>query len=415
MRFIGNLVYKGFDKNPQFEDQNDYVLINTISLSGLVFNTVLTFLSFLFFSWIFFLLSLTSIVVCIAVYLLNTNRQEHIARYIFALSIPIYMVLFTYFYGNIGMEYILIPAVIFAAYLLRSDSLGSTIIFIFGAIEFIFCKYLLIEHHEALLIPEEYGYLFYPTIVVSLSLIYAGTWLFRSSHLRRRKELTAISEVRGKLLSILSHDLRGPMNNLKMLSKDLTDETIPDNDKKYLLNLLFDDFQSTSMMLENTLLWVKRQMNDIHPDHQRINISKVVEENIHLLKSSADQKKVEVISRIPENLSVYSDKEILNLILRNLITNAIKFSYPNRGRVEVSAEMEGEKLWIKVKDNGLGMDENKLNSLFSDPTSNIGTNKEKGYGVGLILVSTFIQSLGERLRVKSEKNKGSEFLFSLDK
>jgi len=149
-------------------------------------------------------------------------------------------------------------------------------------------------------------------------------------------------------------------------------------------------------------------------DPENINIVDLINQSTELFIASAQQKSITIISEIPVNRSVFADKAMVNTILRNLISNAIKFTNPG-GEIVVSTEQTQNELVVSVSDNGVGMDQESISELFriDKNHSTLGTENEKGTGLGLLLCKEFAERLGGRIWVESESGKGSKFFFSI--
>ena len=169
--------------------------------------------------------------------------------------------------------------------------------------------------------------------------------------------------------------------------------------------------------LENLLLWSKSHMeDDFTIQIKEINLYEIVNQNYELLHESAVQKHIEIYNHIDVNTYVTADFDQIDLVLRNLLSNALKFTH-NNGQVEVSAEEKDNEIIVSIKDNGVGMDSEKAKNLFDNQEhkSSMGTIGEKGTGLGLLLCKEFINKHGGRIWAESEPKKGSTFYFSLPK
>jgi signal transduction histidine kinase len=157
------------------------------------------------------------------------------------------------------------------------------------------------------------------------------------------------------------------------------------------------------------------QMDKMHLQAGNVHLKKIVDENIDLL-GSIQNKHVTMINRVPETAIGYADSNTINLVIRNLITNAIKFTNDG-GEIIVAAEEKATELLVSVKDNGIGMPEDIQKKLFDkvNPYSTRGTANEKGTGLGLILCKEFVEKNGGRIWVESNNDKGSTFWFTLPK
>jgi len=230
------------------------------------------------------------------------------------------------------------------------------------------------------------------------------------------KYLSELNAKKDKLFSIIAHDLRSPFSSIAGLSKILIDEK-RDIDKKkevQILRGIHDTIEKSYSLLENLLLWARAEMKKNTFKLEKLNIQKVAEENIQLHGISALNKFIDIKNNISKELIINADKNMLNTVLRNLISNAIKFSNTN-GEIEISAYNKNESCILSVKDNGVGMTKQQLDSLFNiaEVETTPGTYNETGSGLGLILCKEFVEKHHGKIWVESEVNTGSQFSFSI--
>ena len=228
----------------------------------------------------------------------------------------------------------------------------------------------------------------------------------------KNRLLEELNAVKDRLFSIISHDLRAPLGSLKSLLTLLNDKTLSEAQVTALFPKLSQDVGYTSDLLDSLLHWAKSQLHGIHTNPKKIDMKALVEENISLLSSIAEQKNIELTNEIGENVIVLADEDMTRTILRNLVSNALKFTKAN-GHIRVSAQTLREGLEVTVEDTGVGMSQEVLSQLFKGNITKRGTKNEKGTGLGLILVKDFLEKNGGTIRVESEVGKGSKFIFTL--
>lgn len=232
---------------------------------------------------------------------------------------------------------------------------------------------------------------------------------------KRSEELEQLNEVKDKFFSIISHDLRSPINALAGIMDLLDKGAISSEELPTAIKELKTRFNHTRSLMNNLLDWTVLQMDKMHLQAGNVQLKKIVDENIDLL-GSIQNKHVTMINRVPETAIGYADSNTINLVIRNLITNAIKFTNDG-GEIIVAAEEKGHELLVSVKDNGIGMADDIQKKLFDkvNPYSTRGTANEKGTGLGLILCKEFVEKNGGRIWVESNIDKGSTFWFTLPK
>jgi PAS domain S-box-containing protein len=244
-----------------------------------------------------------------------------------------------------------------------------------------------------------------------------GTHIDITRQKETEQQLQELIVTRDKLFSIIAHDLRGPIGNflpiLDLLtgSKDIDEET-----KKIFIEELKKAARSTFSLLENLLSWSRSQANAILLKSALFVINNTIRDNIDLLLSSAKNKSITISQKISEELSIYADPDTVNLVIRNLLTNAIKFT-PDNGTITVSAHDNGRQIEVEIADTGVGMTKEVVDILFTSKTfrTTRGTHDEKGSGLGLILCKDFVERNGGEIHVESVVGEGSRFIFTLPK
>jgi signal transduction histidine kinase/predicted negative regulator of RcsB-dependent stress response len=267
-------------------------------------------------------------------------------------------------------------------------------------------------------------------VVMALSVILLAT-VYRSGQRRRQintlllrhqqemetrsEELERLNQVKDKFFSIISHDLRSPINALAGLLDLLDKGAVKPEELSRHIHELKSRFNHTRTLLNNLLDWTLLQMDKLNLQATRTDLHKLVDENIQLL-GSVPNKRIKLHNRIPEDTIGFADSNTVNLVIRNLMTNAIKFTNDG-GEVVIFTEDQGEEWLVTVRDNGVGMNEEVLKMLFDKtaPYTTRGTANEKGTGLGLILCKEFVEKNGGKIAVESTVGKGSKFSFTIPK
>jgi signal transduction histidine kinase len=232
---------------------------------------------------------------------------------------------------------------------------------------------------------------------------------------KRSQELEQLNKVKDKFFSIISHDLRSPVNALAGLLDLLDRGAIKPEELPMALKELRTRFTHTRTLLNNLLDWTLLQMDKLNLQASRVNLHALVEENTALL-TSMQQKSIHLINQVSPLAFAMADSNTINLVIRNLLTNAIKFTNDG-GEIVIAAEEKNNEWIISVRDNGIGMSPEVRKILFDKtiPYTTRGTANEKGTGLGLILCKEFVEKNNGRIWVESEEGKGSTFWFSLPK
>jgi signal transduction histidine kinase len=232
----------------------------------------------------------------------------------------------------------------------------------------------------------------------------------------REKELRENIDTKNKLFSIIGHDLRGPIGALQGILNLLKSGEIDKNEFLDFTPKLTDDVDHISFTLNNLLSWGQTQMNGAVTRPASIGLGSLVRENINLLSEVAKKKSIKVKNEIVGNVQVWSDSNQIDIVIRNLMSNALKFT-PENGLITLKAEEYKEHWQVCIQDTGVGMDKITLEKLFSD-SSNIttyGTNNEKGTGLGLSLCKEMVEKNKGKIWVESKLRIGSCFYFTLPK
>jgi ligand-binding sensor domain-containing protein/signal transduction histidine kinase len=233
----------------------------------------------------------------------------------------------------------------------------------------------------------------------------------------RNSELQKLNSTKDKFFSIIGHDLKGPINSLTAFSNLLIVYT--DKMSKEEIRLMAIDFDKTlknvSLLLENLLNWARSQSGNIDFTPEAFDLTESLKKNSELLKDQASNKNIR-IERVHSNerIEVRAHKQSVDTIIRNLISNAIKFTLPG-GLVTIGTQLSGNEVIVSVKDTGIGISAEVLQKLFRlDVKHSVrGTANEKGTGLGLLLCKEFVEKNGGRIWVESAESEGSLFQFSL--
>jgi len=233
------------------------------------------------------------------------------------------------------------------------------------------------------------------------------------------QELKALNLSKDKFLSVISHDLRNPLTSLLASSENLTRdaEKLQPEQIKLFSGIINRTSRKILEQLNELVEWAKTQREKISFSPGRLSLKKAIDESLELLKPVATQKGVPLNNLIEDGLYVNADALMLRSILQNLVTNAIKFTPQNGMPITVTAQVVGDMVEICVQDQGVGMSERSQKLLLIDDhaRSLLGTDQEKGSGLGLLLVKDFVLQHGGYIQAKSELDKGTCFKFTLPK
>ena len=234
------------------------------------------------------------------------------------------------------------------------------------------------------------------------------------SILMQKEELNQLNTVKDKLLSVISHDLRGPIAAVSGLLGLLKSGHLNYQELITQSNRLDNEVHSLTYLLDNLLSWSKSQMQGIKLNVETFQLRKVVDDCLTTAQPVSRQKKISVHNQVDSECYVSTDVNFLQLVIRNLVMNALKFTHEN-GEISITSENQEDQVLISVNDNGVGMSAEELDMLFNNQThySKMGTSNEAGTGIGLLLCKEFIELDGGQIWAVSEEGKGSSFKFVL--
>jgi signal transduction histidine kinase/ligand-binding sensor domain-containing protein len=229
-------------------------------------------------------------------------------------------------------------------------------------------------------------------------------------------QLEVLNATKDKFFSIIAHDIKGPLNSLTGFS-DLLIANINSLSQQEILTIaknLNAAVKNTYVLTENLLTWARAQMNTLESNPQQVNLKELIENTINILRPSANAKHLTLHLEINPEHQVYADMDQLRFIVRNLISNAIKFT-PKQGFISIHSSEETHFIHICVSDNGVGIPEENLNKIFSidSKSTTTGTEGEKGTGLGLLLCKEFAEKNKGKIWAESKYAKGSKFFLSL--
>lgn len=226
-------------------------------------------------------------------------------------------------------------------------------------------------------------------------------------------ELEVSNETKNKLLSIFAHDLRAPLDNIQSYLELLSYTHLTVEEKVIIEMDLLEKTQNTSQMLSNLLSWTRAQMDGVKVNLTAINLKESLENTIKLQQDIATKKGISIKTNLENNIKLIADKDMLQLGIRNLLNNAIKFTQDG-GEIIMETHTHEENVIISINDNGIGIPQCQHQEIFSlKVKSSYGTKKEKGVGLGLVLCKEFIELQNGSIWFESMPGKGTTFFISM--
>jgi len=231
--------------------------------------------------------------------------------------------------------------------------------------------------------------------------------------LLQKDQLEQSNIEKNKLMSIISHDLRTPLMNVQNYLELLNQNAVDNTERPVIEKALLKSTNNAMEMLSNLLHWSKSQMEGTNVNLLPVNLLTVLLGTLEMEKLHALKKEISLNYHIPPELKVIADIDMLQLVVRNLVSNAVKFT-PQKGEINIDAQTEGNECKITVSDNGKGITADKQEKIFSIKSeAAYGTNNEKGVGLGLVLCKEFIERQGGRISFESTEGLGSRFFIFL--
>jgi len=231
-----------------------------------------------------------------------------------------------------------------------------------------------------------------------------------------KKELIEFNQTRSKLYSIIAHDIRSPINSILFALKAINEGFFEADSSGFndVMLQLEQTTKQTNSLLDNLLDWTKFQSSNLEMAPQLNTFLPILQECILLLDSYAHQKGISIELNVTDNVAGYFDELSMHVVFRNLISNAIKFTREN-GKIVLTQHTRGDSVVIRIQDNGVGMDSKTLNKLFEKQESytSLGTQKEKGTGLGLVMVKDFVEKNNGSIHVTSAPGQGTIFDISV--
>lgn len=254
-------------------------------------------------------------------------------------------------------------------------------------------------------------------LVMALTTIIATLVLYLYFVKRRSNQrLKDLNATKDKLFSIIGHDLKGPLNSFTAFSSLLINhaDSLTKEEIKTLSIDLDKSLKNLLTLLENLLEWSRSQTGNIDFKREKFSLTSLLKENEELLKGMAQNKSINLINESKSDLEVNAHRHSINTVIRNLLSNAIKFT-PQGGTIRLGVAQNNNQLVVSVTDTGVGMSSTVRQKLFmiGAKHSTLGTAKEKGTGLGLILCKDFVEKNGGTIHVESKEGSGSRFYFEL--
>jgi len=263
----------------------------------------------------------------------------------------------------------------------------------------------------------DFGYVYFFTLLIVYFIVTSIIDNYNREKLltvKHAEQLEIANQSKTKLFSIMAHDLRSPLNSIQSFLELLLDYDIEETEKRNINTALLKETKNTSQMLFNLLSWSKTQMDGMTVNLIDLNLSDALEPTLLMQTGVAAEKGILLNNQLQAGVSLIADSDMLEIVIRNLLNNAIKFT-PTGGEITIKSEIHGSQCWITVQDTGVGIDNAAFEDIFSlHSESTYGTNNEKGVGLGLVLCKEYISLQQGKIWMESIVGVGTTFFVSLD-
>lgn len=424
----------GYSEELNGYDTRRLGIFNTLNFIGLITGIVVTMLAILskgYLPVIAWIVAASPVFISLVVLLANYYRRYNFAMVWYFILYPSVTSLVYMDSIDVGIELFFILYAVFGVFFLQNLRLILLAIS-FSLISY-FAVFIIEQNYEFVM--KDINYPFYVfNHVLSVALIFIGLFLIKKENKdyqteilnsneelyrhtqeieRQKEELAELNNLKSKLFSVISHDLRTPLYGLRNLFRSVEQYNLPAEEIKVLIPDVVKDLHYTTDLMENLLQWAKSQMKGESLSPQLIDMSKLIHDVQQIVRLQAENKQVYLKTKTDKPVYIYADKEMIEVVLRNLISNAIKFT-PNEGEVSIDVKEDDELIEVLVSDTGTGMSEEARSKLFGDEHfTTKGTSNESGTGLGLMICKEFLRKNGGDIHVESELGKGSTFAFTL--
>jgi len=407
----------------------------THALEARIFHITCLFTIILFSCSIFFnyfiglytvsLLLIPGVVAAFGVYYLSKAKYRH------DLAVTIFCVLgnvlfIAFYFNNSGINgpgliiyllyFFLILSIVPKSQRIIWMAINTIIAFMLLGIQHDHPEFIPLKHHDATARYVDFAYVYFFTLLIVYFTVTSILDNYNKERLlavKRAEELEHANQSKTKLFSILAHDLKSPLNSIQNFLEILLEFDVTEQERRTIKTSLLRETKYTKQMLVNLLSWSKSQMDGMKVKEVKLDLAETLDPTLLLQASIAEEKAILLHNRLGSNITLFADHDMLELVVRNLVNNAIKFT-PSGGKITISAEIHGEDCWILIKDTGVGIKKSKHKDIFTlQSSSTFGTNNEKGVGLGLVLCKEFITVQQGKIWMESTVGTGTTFFISL--
>lgn len=406
----------GVSDRLSFHETKKTQLLNIVVASGIPLNFFFCILNFFQGKTLLAIVNLLLLLGSFAILIINSYQKFLLSRLIMTFLASVLFMIGAVFFRNGGEYYLLTNLLVIIIYF--NERLYIFFICLFNCALFLVAKiFLAYSTYEYGTVP--FGRVLFniswalATMVLALLFFKKEQKAYQELIEEKNTELETLNNAKEKLFSIIAHDLRSPIGQLKNSLDLVSNQYISPEVFRQISAKLSSEVDQLHSMLDNLLKWSISQFHGINTVAETVPLTPVVEKNATHFKQALEQKNI-VLSWQLNELSVCADPDHLMLVIRNLISNAIKYSYP-QSNITIRADKKNDSVLIEIADRGMGMNDEMKSNVFDtgNMVSNTGTSNEKGTGLGLKLCKEFIEKNGGEIWLESAEGKGTVFYILL--
>jgi signal transduction histidine kinase len=397
-------------KYAQNEYEKNNLLITNFAFSiGLVTSGVFTL--FLLFSGDYSsaLVIFSGFSLCVAGIVLNSQGYYSLALIAACSATGVVIPIHNWFYPNTGVLAYLLTACVIVSFLSAQKPALRRVLIIYTFVALLSSLATIIFIHNGIHINESNRIPIMINIIGALSSLVVAVSFFSKQLQLQQNKFESLNEIKNKLIAVLAHDIRGPLNNLVHLSDLINNHELDKEESEAMMKTLIREIKSAANLLDDVLIWIKSQIEGLETNKVLFELSALCEKVIDENKIKAELKGIKIEFKGFEH-QVFADKDMIALALRNLLTNAIKFSPKATGKILVELRKDGNHPTISITDNGKGLSKSEIEKIRELKSfTNSGSSDEKGFGIGLFLTNEFLRQNDAELNVENAQNGGAQF------
>jgi signal transduction histidine kinase len=426
-----NAIINGGTKNLRGAYKQQLIALNSMLLTAFLI-CIIRFAYILFFVDFksevdgYLLWNASPLILLVICFGLIYKLQFTLLYYIGLLGFPVLLFLFTFFVHDKGIVAFQICFLIYPFYFLNNFKkiIACFLLALFMSIFGYYNQYQSHEHHNHSSSTDFLKYITYAGAVcfafINLLAMKIQIWAYQKGIKNKRKQLEDSYElisqqkeeiqndlsVRNKILSVISHDLRVPLFGLRIMIDTINKNQTPELLKEAIPDVT-QEIDKVILVYSNLLYWAKLQLENTQVSFDVVDISEAVTRSINIVNNISDEKKVTIINKVTKDTFAYTDGQIAEIVIRNIISNAVKFT-PSGQSVYVSSFKHDNMLVIEIKDEGIGISDLEMKKIHnSEFYTTKGTNKEPGTGIGLMVCKELAEKLEGEIMIKSSKGEGT--------